>query len=114
MVRDTFLLAWKAWRQQEAPFPGYRSGHRSGPGYAVEADLDHVRTSVTGLVNGYFDGQEWNYEGRAQEELANLQLAELAIEALPSDVRARLEGWVTETRALLMEFRTELGVGKPK
>ena len=72
--------------------------------------MDHVRTSVLGIVRGIGEGRDWPFRSQIQQELANLQLAETLLDSaeLQPAHRSDLLAWITATREILLSLDAKL------
>lgn len=109
-MEDSFNSRWKQWLQRPPAFRAFNTGNQSAPAYGVEGALDHVRTSVLGIVRGIGEGRDWPFRSQIQQELANLQLAETLLdsaEVQPAH-RSDLLAWIAATREILLSLDAKL------
>src|SRR5215216_2198809 len=102
-----FVLLWRRWRKLDAPVHTYKAGQRSGGTYEVEANLDHVRTSVISLGEALMKRKDWDFAKRANEELSELQTLRFLIEQHAPKFAQQYLSYVEVTEQLLRKMIVE-------
>jgi hypothetical protein len=101
-----FLNAWRAWQRVPAPVAagvgGRRAPARRDPG--VDERLERVAVAVTEMTHAAMGSRQWDYCALAADQLSELHLADLAIDAAPTVDASAQRAFIEETRSLLAEF----------
>ena len=105
---NPFLRKWYAWQKQTPPFEAYFAGEKRAPTYALELELDHIRSGVRSLVADFTSDKTFDFDARIAAEQVSLDAVAVRLSESNDDV-TRLVAWVAGTRDLLAEFRRYLG-----
>src|SRR3712207_2276132 len=68
-----FTRAWFAWRRLSPPIERFRTGQRNSPVYDLECALDHWRSSVSSLGEGYLANREVDFAGLAPKRMGEAE-----------------------------------------
>ena len=91
------------WRRMPAPTERFRQGHRNAAAFDLEAAIDHLKSSVEGLLGGWAEGRGWDYASLLQGRVEEVERAEqlLAQGGLAPPEAEPYAAYLDATRSLL-------------
>lgn len=86
-----------------APTERFRRGQRNAATYDLETAIDHLRSSVDGLLGGWGEGREWDYATIIQCRIEDVDRARQLLDqaGLSGSAGEPYAAYLERTRSLL-------------
>jgi hypothetical protein len=68
--RETF-----DWRRLRLPTERFRTGQRAAATYEAETAIDHVKSSVDALLDGWLQGRDWDFPDLIAHRIEDVEQA---------------------------------------
>jgi hypothetical protein len=72
-----------SWRRLAPPVDRFRSGQRGAPTFELELMIDHIKTGVDSLLDGWLAGHAWDYTFLANSEIEAINQAAVVLHSAP-------------------------------
>lgn len=63
------------WRRIPAPTESFRRGERNAVTYDLESAIDHLKSSVDGLLGGWGEGRDWDHAAIVESRIRDVERA---------------------------------------
>lgn len=96
------------WRRRSVPTERFRNGQRNAASFDLETVIDHLKSSVDGLLNGWTERRHWDYPSIVAKRMEDVEQAKwtLAQLELGPEEEARYAAYLDATDSLLRHLVT--------